>query len=87
MIRTVCSIIFGLFGFVYTYIAMVGAYNTSDITETRTMLVVQFLVFSVFIVPFLAAIGLGVGFLLEGLVKLLRRGPEGEQEEKNNKPG
>jgi len=86
MIRKVCSIIFGLLGLIYTYIGMVGAYNTSSVTETPTMLVVQYLVFALFVVPFLGAIGLGFGFILEGLVNLIRGTPNC-QAKKRDIPG
>ena len=86
MIPKICSIIFGLLGLFYTYIGMVGAYKTSPITETPTMLVVQYLVFSAFVVPFLGAIGLGFGFILEGLIKLIRRTPD-YQPKKRDIPG
>jgi len=70
MLRKWCSIIGFLLGSVYTAIGMLGAYKMPNAPAASTgELVMQFFIFWFFTGAFFAALGLGVGLLLEGLVR------------------
>lgn len=72
ILRKQISIVGALAGLAYTIIGLITAYKGAPVQATTGGIIVQFFVFSLFTVPFGALIGLGIGFLAEGLVNLLK---------------
>jgi hypothetical protein len=72
ILRQKISIAGAIAGFFYTGIGLAGAYNNAPVTETTGTIIFQFFIFSIFTVPFCALIGMGIGFLVEGLINLIK---------------
>ena len=59
-------------GLAHTAFGLMAAYHHAPVSATPGEIALQFFVFSLFTVPFGAMIGLGAGFLVEGLINRLR---------------
>ena len=66
--RKIVSIAGAVAGFAYTAWRMSIAYSQPH-PEGLGTIILQFCVFSLFTVPLAAAVGLGIGLLLDGLVR------------------
>lgn len=77
MIRKKISLLGAVVGLFYAFIGVAGAYYDPSLTGTPGRLAIEFLVISMFTAPLGGMIGLGFGFLVEGLVQtLFKRQPE-----------
>ena len=72
ILRQKISIAGAFFGLAYTAIGLIAAYKDPALTKTTGEVILQFFVFSIFTVPFSALIFLGLGFLAEGFINLIK---------------
>ena len=72
VLRKKISLVGAAAGLAYAAFGLMAAYRHAPVNATQGEIVLQFFVFSLFTVPFGAMIGLGAGFLVEGLVNALR---------------